>query len=163
MKAKWSNLIRLKELEDHPEIISARPGIYIIMKGKVVSRIGGVDPYGILYVGQGINLRDRLKKFLKSDHIASDFLRMNLPLTRIYFGKGVKVEDDLYPLIDNLYARILTPIKGRGKLDEAEWATLFAYLSRFGELPPLNFSMRKRWEGKPKRAILNWVNQGLNK
>ena len=153
MLPRWSQTFRIQAVDQKWEKMPATPGIYIIMKKKPIKRIGGIDSNGILYVGKALTIRKRLGQFWSADHIASDFLRMNLPLTRIFLGKWVDDEKDLYPLLGKLYVRIATPISGKGKLDEAEWATLFAYVYRFGELPPLNFSLRKRWGVNPQGAL----------
>lgn len=78
----------------------------MILTRKPIRRVGGFDRRGILYVGKAIVLRERLDKFWNADHIASDFLSMNLSVAEIILRKKMTKEDDLYPLLAKLYARI---------------------------------------------------------
>lgn len=157
MRPRWSNTFSLEE--DLKQKATA-PGIYIITRGKPVPRIGGTDPCGILYIGKAFNLRERLSKFRKAGHIASDLMRMQLPLACSVLGCNVETEDELYPALRKLRARVATPMEKRD-LDAAERAALMVYLLKFGELPPLNFSMRGRWDEKPGRLDLHWATRGI--
>jgi hypothetical protein len=162
MRPRWSNTFAIATLEEDWERKPTTPGIYIIMREKLVRRIGGADPSGILYIGKAFNLRERLSKFWNADHIASDLMRMQLPLACSVLGCNVETEDELYPALSRLRARVATPLR-KSDLDGAERAVLMAYMLRFGELPPLNFSMRGRWDGKPGRLDLRWATRGIDK
>jgi hypothetical protein len=158
---RWAKPFPIELIEAEWETIPATSGIYVIMTRKPIRRVGGFDRRGILYVGKAIVLRERLDKFWNADHIASDFLRMNLSVAEIILRKKMTKEDDLYPLLAKLYARIATPIKRGKELDMAERAILFAYMNRFGELPPLNFSIRARWKDKPSKDDLRWAGKTI--
>lgn len=162
MKPRWSKAFPIASLEEDWEKRPTTAGIYIIMRKKPVQRIGGTDACGILYIGKAFNLRERLNKFWNADHIASDLMRMQLPLACSVLDCSVQTEEELYPALSRLRSRVATPIKKRD-LDSAERAVLMAYLLKFGELPPLNFSMRARWDEKPRKADLRWAGRGIEK
>ena len=159
MKTEWSSLIRLKDLENHPELVPARPGVYIIMKGKRVSRVGGVDPNGILYIGQGVNLRQRLKKFLYADHIASYFLWKQLSVAQKIFRTKILTKKDAERIFSRLTAKF-SPIP-KYQLNIAERAVLFSYIRKYGELPPLNFSLPRRLGRDPGEKLSEWATNGV--
>lgn len=160
MKSQWNKPFRLADLEPNWEKTPTTPGVYIIMRGTLIRRVGGTDHNGIIYAGKALNIRRRLNQFWNADHIASDLLRMQLPIARAVLGCKVFTEDRLYPILSRLFVRIATPIR-KHELDEAERLVLTAYLLRFGELPPLNFSMRSRWDDMPRKADLRWAEQGM--
>ncbi len=162
MRPRWSNAFAIATLEEDWEQKPTTPGIYIIMRGKPIRRVGGTDAHGILYIGKAFNLRERLSKFWNGDHIASDLMRMQLPLACSVLGCDVETEDELYPALSRLRARVATPMRKRD-LDSAERAALMVYLLKFGELPPLNFSMRGRWDEKPGKVDLRWATRGIEK
>jgi hypothetical protein len=160
MRPQWKNPFRIADLESEWESIPTTPGVYIIMRGTSIQRVGGTDANGIIYAGKALNIRRRLNQFWSADHIASDLLRMQLPVACAVLGCKVSTEDKLYPILSRLFARIATPLK-KHELDGAERMVLTAYLLQFGELPPLNFSMRSRWEDMPSKADLRWAEQGM--
>ncbi len=160
MRPQWMKPFRIADLEVNKESAPTTPGVYIIMRGTPIRRVGGTDHNGIIYAGKALNLRKRLRQFWNAEHIASDLLRMQLPIARAVLGRKLSTENELYSVLSRLFARIATPLK-KHELDEAERLVLMAYLLRFGELPPLNFSMRSRWDDIPSKAELRWAEQGM--
>jgi hypothetical protein len=160
MRPQWKKPFCIGDLEPNWKSTPTTPGVYIIMRGTLIQRIGGTDPRGILYVGKALNMRRRLNQFWNADHIASDLLRMQLSVASSVLDCKVPTEDKLYPVLSRLFTRIATPIK-KHDLDEAERIVLTAYMLQFGELPPLNFSMRSRWEDMPSKLDLRWARQGM--
>jgi hypothetical protein len=160
MRAQWKKSFRIANLEANWENTPTTSGVYIIMRGTPIQRVGGTDQNGIIYAGKALNMRRRLNQFWNADHIASDLLRMQLPIACAVLGCKVSTENRLYAVLSRLFARIATPLK-KHELDEAERLVLTAYLRRFGELPPLNFSMRSRWGDMPSKAGLHWAEQGM--
>ena len=115
--------------------VPSKPGVYEIRcKGKSVQRLLGKDDDGILDIGESLNLQTRLRTFLrcasdsnKGGHAAGmTFARLKLRLSR----KGF--------LVDKLEFRWKTT-DSKDEAYEAEGELLDAYVSRFGELPPLNY------------------------
>jgi len=154
MQAKWS-----KPNPIHKIGAPSKPGIYIIMSLRPVRRIGGIDPKGILYVGQSGALQGRLDQFWSAYHPASGLLWDHPEIARNYLGKRCSSQDAVGNLLGNLYAKIM-PLASK-ELDKAERALLFAYVYRFGEPPHLNFNLPGHWEKKPDKKELQWAKRGI--
>jgi hypothetical protein len=160
MNAKWGSQFFLSVMESKPESIPAEPGIYVIGREKVTLRIAGVDPNGILYIGQSINLRNRLELFINADHLASDLLYWDVKLASIVLDCKCRDKEEVLEQFVKLSARIATPISA-DKLEEAERAVMYAYVESFGELPPLNFNMPDKRGARLSEEDLKWARQGL--
>jgi len=160
MRVRWHSPARLASLEATWEQLPATPGVYIIRGPKPVRRIGGVDRRGILYVGCASRLRSRLWGFWGCNHTASGFLYQHPHIARLVLGNRVRSVSDVEHQIGRLTFSFATPIRGE-LLARAERALLFAYLSRFGEPPPLNLSLRRRWHSVPRSSDLRWAERGI--
>jgi hypothetical protein len=150
MRAKWSKPRPIDKIDAPP-----KPGIYIILNLKPVRRIGGIDPKGILYVGESRNLQNRLWRFWDANHPASGLLWDHPQIAQNYLGKRCSSQDAVGNLLGKLYVKI-TPLASK-ELDKAERAVLFAYVYKFGEPPPLNFNLPGHWEEKPDKKELQWA------
>ena len=113
------------------------PGVYVIFRRRPIRRLSGLDRAGVLYVGKSNGLARRLKQFVACRHPASDFLCYHLPMARQLLSRTLGSVRDVERALDHLLVRVATPIPTRD-LDAAEQAVLFAYLYRYGEMPPLN-------------------------
>ncbi len=74
MRSPWYKPFVLETLNDSWDSYPASAGVYMIMSDRPIPRIGRVDDKGIIYIGKAKNLRNRLWRFLKIQHTASDFL-----------------------------------------------------------------------------------------
>ena len=46
-------------------------------------------------------------------------------------------------------------------LDLAERAVLYTYANRFGELPPLNSALPRKWGNAPGAEFIKWAKKGI--
>ena len=160
MKTPWLNSFVVKDLDENWDNTSSKPGVYIIKCGKNISRAGGTDSLGILYIGKSLKLRNRLWQFWYCHHPASGFLWKHPKVSTSISGKALHNKTDVENYLGNLTVRVATPVK-RKLIDNAERAVLYEYLFRFGELPPLNFSLPKRWKDAPSKSELLWASKGF--
>ena len=151
----WRKWISLNSIDDEQQWynFNSAPGIYIIKREKPIQRIGGMDKNGIVYIGKASDLAVRLNDFWNAVHPASATLWEIIPMAKIYLGNQITNSKNIISLLSQLLIKVALPIKGY-QLDEAERSVFFAYLWRFGELPPLNFSIPGgRWENQSVEGI----------
>jgi hypothetical protein len=160
MRSPWHEPIVLETLEGYWDSSPSTAGVYIVMSDRPIPRIGGVDNVSILYIGKAKNLRDRLWNFWKETHTASEFLWTHPSVAQIILDKPIHAILDIYKYVGKLRARYSTPIS-EDLLDTAERALLFTYIQHFGEPPPLNLSLPKRWEQLPPSQDRAWAEKGL--
>ena len=67
---------------------------------------------------------------------------------------------DVVDRVGELTVKAATLI-GPSELENAERAVLYAYFFQYGELPPLNFSVPRRWKDSPSDEWIRWGNEGL--
>jgi len=159
MSTLWQRPFRLNKIDDEWDKAPSFPGVYIISLNKQIHRVGGIDKAGILYIGKSRTLRDRLWEFWNTDHDASAYLWENPRIASKVLGFRRLSSQQLERHLGNLKARIARiPLN---ELASAEEALLYAYVMNYGELPPLNFSFPRRWEGKPDARLLRWAKTGL--
>jgi len=159
MSAPWEKPFRLNTLDENWGVAPSYPGVYIISLNRKIPRIGGIDKSGILYVGKSKSLKNRLWEFWNADHDASSYLWDNQRIAAKILGlKRVSLKQ-----FENRLGDLKTRIARipRSELASAEKALLYAYAMSYGELPPLNFSLPKRWEEKPDAKLLQWATIGL--
>ena len=163
-KSLWYEPIVLGTIDDDDiwNSLPASAGVYVIMRDSAIPRIGGVDDMGIIYIGKSENLRERLWKFWTvKNHIASDFLWTHPTLAQaILNSKHIKKAEDVEKYLGKIKARYCAPID-RDFLEEAERTLLFTYIEHFGEAPPLNLSLPRRWHQLPAKRELRWAQEGL--
>ncbi len=160
MKAEWSELFHIKTLDSKWTSFPKTAGIYIIRRKKAISRVGGSDPNGILYIGKSKNLGDRLWQFWAGNHTASGYLYSKPEVCTLIFGKRCKSYKEIELKLGELFFKFAAPIHSN-KLESAETAVLYAYVKQFGEAPPLNLSLPNRWDNVPSAADLNWSKPGI--
>lgn len=159
-EVEWQTPFKVNLIEQRLGKFAEKPGIYIISIARHISRIGETDEKGILYIGSSLNIGNRLNQFWNAEHPASGVLWVHLPLAQLIFRKEIETRSDVEKLIEDLEIRVAVPVK-RHQLREAERVALFAYMFRFGELPPLNFNIPGgRWE-KPEQKALAWGERGI--
>ncbi len=162
MKTRWYPTRRVESIEDNDQIVPALSGVYVISCDLIIRRIRGEDHAGILYIGKAKNLQRRLRQFWNGYHSASGFLYQHPAIANKLFRKGIKHEDDVYDNLGKLRFRTAYPIH-KASLERAERAALFAYIKNFGEPPPLNLSLPKRWEEAPSTRETRWAEKGILK
>jgi hypothetical protein len=152
-----SYLLNSKDYSDIPN----KPGIYTISNRKIIGRVGGDDKKGIVYIGKSKNLRRRVKNFWDGYHSAGGYLYEH----PIIAGKIMKMkiinEKDVDKGIGKLKIRYAT-VTNLEELELAERALMFAYIRRFGEAPPLNLNVPKRWDRLPSSQDLKWAEKGIS-
>ena len=136
------------------------PGVYVVRTNSSLRRVGGTDRAGILYVGRASSLRIRIWNFWKADHTASGFLWTYPGIAQLVLNGRIRTVSDVERELGKLTVRFATPVH-RQQLGRAERALLFAYVTEFGEAPPLNLSLPKRWDGTPSAADRRWAEKGL--
>lgn len=160
LSAPWLEPIVLERLEAEWDEVPASSGVYIIRRRRPVSRLGGADRRGILYIGKAGNLRERLWQFWYADHGAGWYLWRQPALARVVLSSGIRTITDVERHLGKLSVVLAAPI-ARAVLDRAERAVLCAYIARFGEAPPLNFSLPQRWADAPLPEDLRWAEKGI--
>jgi len=125
-----------------------------------IHRVRGKDLAGILYIGKAKNLQRRLYQFWNGYHSASGFLYQHPSIASKLFKKKIGSEDDIYKSLGKLSFRASYPINKRS-LGRAERAALFAYVKRYGEPPPLNLNLAKRWKDPPPANDIRWAERGI--
>ena len=159
MKAKWID--RTVEIKDDERDRFAKPGIYIVMRKKPIHRIGGIDRKGILYIGQAVDIANRLHLFHYVEHKTSYAMYLQPKIAKLALKKQIKNDDDLYRTLGKLKVRLACPMNKK-ELIKAERACLFSYLERFGELPPFNANLPKSQKPKPLENDLRWARKGIS-
>jgi hypothetical protein len=160
MRARWSIPVRVRAFDSDWDSMPTTPGVYIVRKSGSIPRVGGVDRSGILYLGKASSLRSRVWGFWYTNHTASGFLWTHPDLAALVLGARLRSVRDVEKAIDGLTVRYATPVAA-AKLARAERAMMWAYLSRFGEAPPLNLNLARRWDTAPGAADRRWAELGV--
>lgn len=160
MNASWSEPFILETLDASWDTYPASAGVYLIMSDQPIPRIGGTDNKSILYIGKAKNLRNRVSQFRWANHTASGILWTHPTMARIVLNKPIRSVSDVEKYLGELIACYSTPINV-DSLERAERALLFAYIQSFGEAPPLNMSLPRRWDELPPAQDLRWAENGL--
>ncbi len=160
MRARWSDSVQVRAFDDDWESMPSTPGVYVIRTDKPLRRVGGTDRAGVLYVGRASSVRNRIWSFWYGNHTASGFLWTYPSIARVVLNGRIRTVSDVERALGRLIVRFATPIHGQ-QLGRAERALLFAYVTAFGEAPPLNLSLTERWAGTPSAADLRWAEKGL--
>ncbi len=159
MRYGWTEAFRIDALDHGWDDAPSTAGVYVISCGRPLRRVGGIDPTGIIYIGQSLCVRDRLWTYWEAQHQASGMLWDMPEVARAIFGGPVHANIDKLLGASLIWAS--TPIP-RARLDDAERAVLFSYTLRYGEPPPLNATLPGRWTKRPAPANLKWAMQGLD-
>jgi len=146
--------------EDYTDIPN-KPGVYIISNRNIIGRVGGDDRKGIVYIGKSINLRQRVKSFWNGNHTAGGYLYEHPVIARKIMKMRIINEKDVDKGIGKLKIRYAT-VTNLEELELAERALMFAYIRRFGEAPPLNLNVPKRWDRLPSSQDLKWAEKGIS-
>lgn len=161
MRPKWKGVFRVDIIDEAKHYDDKDvPGIYVIRRKKPVQRVGGVDRRGILYIGQANDLAWRLDLFHYAGHKVSWFLFRKRHIAKMILGQKIKDDQHLYFLLGTLTVKAAYPLRKKS-LDKAERAVLFAYLEKFGELPPLNSNLPGSQKTNPDKQDLIWARKGI--
>lgn len=136
--------------------VPTEPGVYILSafnssvdeRPSIIQRCLRKDRFGILYIGKACNLRKRLhclRNSINSGSKAHDAGFMyNLILELQRFNQDSPKLQTKFPLEGLRFAYILST---EWKVKEDESGALRHYLSKYGELPPLNHQLnRAKWK-----------------
>lgn len=162
MRAPWSDSVKVRSVYEQWDSWPSTPGVYIIRSARSMPRIGGTDKTGILYFGKASQLRFRIWHFGKANHTASGFLWHHQDIARLVLNPGIRSVTEVEEYLGRLTVRYATPIHGQ-QLDRAERALLFSYIHLFGEAPPLNLSLPRRWDSAPSSQDLRWAEVGIQR
>ena len=160
MKSSWSEPRVLETLYSNWESYPASAGVYLISRDRPIQRIGRVDKMSIIYIGKTKNIRERLWAFWKGDHSASGLLWTHISMAQIVLDESIRSVSDVEKYLGTLTAMYSAPID-KLMLDDAERTLLFAYIQCYGEAPPLNSSLPRRWEKYPSSYELRWAENGI--
>jgi len=162
MRPKWKAPFRIDAVDkiDKEWDAKAVPGVYVIRKKNSIPRIGGIDKNGILYIGQAYNLAQRLNLYQYAGHKATYFLLRQSQIACRILGEKWRSDKELYSILGSLKAKSVYPLSKKS-LNKAERAILFAYLKKFGELPPLNSNLPGSQKVNPDKAELRWAMKGI--
>lgn len=160
LKGAWLKPMSLDRLDDEWDNAPFSSGIYVVRRTEPVARLGGMDKQGTLYVGKARNLRERLRQMWYADHGASWYLWRQPPLAAIVLSAPIRTVTDVELHLGKLTAVVATPLADE-LLARAERAVLNAYITRFGEAPPLNFSLPQRWSEPVAPEDLRWAENGF--
>jgi len=160
MRTPWYEQTIIETLNTQWDSFPTSAGVYMIISDRPIPRIGGVDDRSIIYIGKAKNLRDRLWDFWKANHSASGFLWRHPTMASIILNKPTRSFNDVMTYLGKLKVRYSTPIDV-DLLERAERALLFAYIRSFGEAPPLNLILPKRWDEFPPAQDLLWAERAL--
>ena len=112
-------------------VVPSQPGAYVIATDRSIPRAIGVDPDGILHVGESSDLRYRLRSFLRcASHRGEEG---HMAGWRYAYFK----HDRYFPLSSLRAKWCVAQSKQDGY--RVEGALLLSYLQRHCELPPLNY------------------------
>ena len=161
MRAIWTGPVRVSSVEGKWESWPATPGVYIIRAGRNIHRLGGTDKTGILYFGKARRLKYRVWSFLKANHTASGFLWTHPEIARLVLDPRIRAVSDVEECIGGLKVAFATPLSAQ-ELERAERALMFSYIRSFGEAPPLNLSVVRRWDLTPPAQDLRWAEAGID-
>lgn len=160
MRASWSDSVKVCSVNEEWDSWPATPGVYIIRVPRPIPRIGGTDKTGILYFGKANKVRTRIWNFWKANHTASGFLWTHPSIARLVLDSRIRSVKDVEKYLGRLSVRYATPLYSQ-ELARAERALLFSYINLFGEAPPLNLSLARRWVSAPPSQDLRWAEVGI--
>ena len=139
MKINWYALkdLPLKKFGDVPD----HPGVYFVRwtrngKPVSVSRLGGVDSNGLLYIGSAKNLRRRLRelwKAIKTYKVEAHTISKTIIFCKVF---EIIAFDD--------YQIAWEKLGTREEAVRQEWAAIRIYSTKYREPPPLNLSIRRK-------------------
>lgn len=156
----WQEPFQLKTISPNWENAPSGAGIYVVRRDSPIPRVVAEDPKGVLYVGRSKRLRNRLWQLWKANHPASGFLWGHPKLAGEIMGGICRSPKDVVDRVGELTVKVAT-LMGPSELEDAERAVLYAYFYQYGELPPLNFRLPKRWNEPPSDEWIGWGNEGL--
>lgn len=160
MSAKWHNSFKLKTVDEQWDWISGKPGVYVVRCSTSIRCAANVDSNGVLYVGRSSDLHHRLCQLWNADHLATWFLWKYPEVASLLLGKSFQSKEEVGEYLGELTVTVAMPVQVKA-LQKAERAVLWAYLTHFGELPPLNSGLSRRWATPPSDEEIAWAARGL--
>ena len=129
--------------------IDKKPGVYIIRcleddSPKHFTRLNGIDEEGILCIGKSIDLRRRIREFVKD--IATEGLEEKYHSEGWNFRKYFRDNPNpkaIKPKIENMQV-IWKALKNEDEADKLETELIQDYVMTFQDKPPLNISIKRK-------------------
>ena len=139
MRIKWYKLedLAVKESKNIPNV----SGIYFVRWSKnrkpvSISRLGGVDHKGTLYIGSTAKLRRRIRQLWKG--IRGKVKAHTIGKTIIFCKVFETVDSSEYEIA---WEELTTREDATGQ----EWAAIKLYADKYKEPPPLNLGIRREF------------------
>ncbi|MBM4037389.1 MAG: hypothetical protein FJ290_02645 [Planctomycetes bacterium] len=126
----WTDWHKLKDIDF--SAVPPQPGAYVIATNRSIRRAIGVDPDGVLHVGESSDLRYRLRAFLRCASGGGDYEGHMAGWRYAHFRL-----DRHFPLSSLRVKWRVT--KSKPEAYHAEGHFLLSYLRKHCELPPLNY------------------------
>ncbi len=154
----WSTAKKLNTwIADEKHEVDSQ-GVYVLCTNKKpLSRAMGVDPRGILYIGSSKNIKRRIGSIISNNHSVTWYLRNNIDLARHYISDEIPDNSDTIREYVGELNIIIT--KSFDNYIELEGSALLSYVQLYGETPPLNSALPRKWKGKPDKAELEWFKE----
>ncbi len=135
-QSEWSEWLLFQTLNF--KTVPPKPGVYELRwvidgKPQIINRANGVDRSGLLYVGQSVNLRRRIKGLWQN--ITEGKLRHTAGRTYTTYHYERKFPPE------QLQVRWTT--QPRGQSEKIESKLLDRYVNEFLDKPPLNISIKR--------------------
>jgi len=127
-------------INDIKQKIPKTAGVYVITAEQPFERLAGKDRRGILYIGEGQNLRTRIEQFIKDiEEKGVNRKRHSAGRTyRIYFRDNKDAKLKLNPVNFKVHW------KSTKHFDTQETRLIKEYVKTFQDKPPLNISIKRK-------------------
>jgi hypothetical protein len=150
------------QIDDFMKLELVGAGVYVIESLKSIGRLLEEDQGGILYIGESKTLKSRVNDFRVSNHQATDFLFQNKTLAQRLFSS--QINESNAPTMSSFIGKInirYIPIPSKSEAQEIEKNMLFAYVLKFGEVPPLNNALPEKHIEQRDKQKINWYGKQL--
>jgi len=126
--------------------VPEKAGVYMILwvknrKPVTIQRIRGSDERGILYIGSAVNLRRRMRELWRSIQIVR---RLKTYPEEHTFGATL-LYTGLHDVIADQELYICFKVLNKQEAKKMEKEELLKYTRRYGEPPPLNLNIGRRY------------------
>ena len=138
------------------------PGVYVLMTdGKPINRAFCEDVNGILYIGYSKNIRDRVRSIRTNNHQVTWYMKNNLNMANYFISPEIKKDrSNIRQYVEKLKVTVATVSDCKEKAKSMECSALLSYVHLYGETPPLNSALPKKWEFKSlKTKEIDWFKQ----
>lgn len=155
MHPSWFQSLPLSQAVNSSSEYKNQSGIYVLSSNKLIPRAMGEDKAGILYIGKSKNLYSRISGLRTSNHNATWYLYNNRKLAKFYISKDIpsNKNEGMSKYVESL---IITLVKDSPESGDLEAISLLSYVQLYGESPPLNNALPKKWDYEATEQDVNW-------